>query len=284
MKRTDIEFASGGLTCRGWHYRAAGAAPRPCVVMAHGLAAVKEMGLDRYAERYVAEGYDVVVFDYRHFGASDGVPRQLIDIRRQLDDYHAAIAFARALPDADGRIVIWGSSLSGGHVMAIAAEDAILAAVISQGPRTDAIASSFAGGIAHGMRLSLHALWDLAGSLVGRAPHRVPAVGSPGELAMMNAPEAIEYLELVPAGEPFEGDVPARFLPRLSTYSPGRRLRHAKAPTLVQVALRDQTTPNAAIAAAKAAPAATLKTKTRGISRSMSGTTSNGSSPTSSPS
>lgn len=261
MQRTDISFRSGGITCRGWHYRAAGDAPRPCIVMAHGLAAVKEMGLDRYASRFAAEGYDVVVFDYRHFGGSDGTPRQLIDIRRQLDDYRAAIAFARGLPDIDGRIVIWGSSLSGGHVMALAGENLGLAAAISQGPHADAIASSFAGGLLHGLRLALHAVADAAGSLLGRAPHRLPAVGAPGELALMNAPEAIEYLDLVPEGRKFEGDVPARFLLQFSRYSPGRKLRRAKSPALVQVALRDQTTPpKAAIAAAKAAPSTTLIT------------------------
>lgn len=260
-KRTDIEFVSGGTTCRGWHYRAEGDGPRPCIVMAHGLSAVKEMGLDRYAERYAEAGYDVVVFDYRNFGASDGEPRQLIDIPGQLDDYRAAIAFARGLPDVDGRIVLWGSSLSGGHVMALAGSEPDIAAVISQGPHTDAIASSFAGGLGHGLRLGMHALWDVAGSVLGRAPHRIPAVGSPGDLALMNAPEAVEYLDLVPEGQVFEGDVPARFLLGFSTYSPGRRLRHAKAPALVQVALRDRTTPpKAAIAAAKAAPTATLKT------------------------
>lgn len=259
--REDIEFSSGGITCRGWHYRAEGDGPRPCVVMAHGLSAVKEMGLDRYAERYAAAGYDVVVFDYRHFGASDGEPRQLIDISRQLDDYRAAIAFARGLPRIDGRIILWGSSLSGGHVMALAGGEPDLAAAISQGPHTDAMASSFAGGLGHGLRLGLHAMRDAVGSLFGRAPHRIPAVGSPGDLALMTAPEAAAYLDLVPEGQEFEGDVPARFLLGFSTYSPGRRLRRAKAPVLVQVALHDKTTPpKAAIAAANAAPTATLKT------------------------
>lgn len=261
MQRTDIEFVSGGSVCRGWHYRAAGDGPRACIVMAHGLAAVKEMGLDRYAERFAAAGYDAVVFDYRHFGASDGTPRQLIDISSELDDYRAAIAFARALPNVDGRIVVWGTSLSGGHVMTLAAEDPSLAAMIAQGPHTDAIASSFASGVLTGMRLGLHATVDAAGSLFGRPPHRLTAVGRPGVLGLMNAPEALRYLDLVPPGRTFEGDVPARFVLQFSMYSPGRRLRRARIPALVQVALRDRTTPpKAAIAAAEAAPTVTLKT------------------------
>jgi hypothetical protein len=60
------------------------------------------------------------VFDYRHFGASDGQPRQLIDIAGQLDDYRAAICFARSLRGVNAkRIALWGTSLSGGHVIAV---------------------------------------------------------------------------------------------------------------------------------------------------------------------
>ena len=50
---------------------------------AHGLAGVKEMRLDAYAERFCAAGLACLVFDYRHFGESAGEPRQLLDIQRQ---------------------------------------------------------------------------------------------------------------------------------------------------------------------------------------------------------
>jgi cephalosporin-C deacetylase-like acetyl esterase len=75
------------------------------------------------------------LFDYRHFGASTGEPRQLLDIARQLDDYRAVIGWARGLDGVDPeRIVLWGSSFSGGHALALAAADARIAAVISQAP------------------------------------------------------------------------------------------------------------------------------------------------------
>ncbi len=89
--------------------------------MAHGLAAVKEMRLDAYAERFAAAGLNVLVFDYRHFGASDGDPRQLLDIKKQHQDWVNAVAHARSRPEVDAeRVALWGSSLSGGHVMAVA--------------------------------------------------------------------------------------------------------------------------------------------------------------------
>ena len=46
--------------------------------MAHGFSGVREQRLDAYAERFAQAGLAVLVFDYRHFGASGGEPRQLL--------------------------------------------------------------------------------------------------------------------------------------------------------------------------------------------------------------
>ncbi|MBE7161947.1 MAG: alpha/beta hydrolase, partial [Williamsia herbipolensis] len=87
---------SHGTRCAGWLYRAEAAdgERRPIVVLGHGLGAVKEMRLDAYAERFADAGYHALAFDYRHFGASGGEPRQLLDVDRQREDWHAAIAHA----------------------------------------------------------------------------------------------------------------------------------------------------------------------------------------------
>ena len=81
-KRDDTTFPSGDSGCAAWLYRPAhiesdDSSPRPIVVMAHGLGGVKEMRLDAFAERFTEAGYLCLVFDYRHFGASGGSPRQL---------------------------------------------------------------------------------------------------------------------------------------------------------------------------------------------------------------
>lgn len=96
---------SGGERLAARHHRAAGeelAGPggRPCVVMAHGLAATRDCGLDEFAAALAAAGTDVLAFDYRGFADSTGEPRQRADPRGQLADYHAAIAAARSLPAA----------------------------------------------------------------------------------------------------------------------------------------------------------------------------------------
>src|SRR5262245_24081717 len=115
IARTDTEFLSHGTRCAAWHYEPAGDSSHPYVVMAHGLGATRELRLDAFAERFAAAGYGVFVFDYRHFGGSDGEPRELISIRQQLQDWQAAIEHVRGLPGVDReRVAIWGSSFAGG--------------------------------------------------------------------------------------------------------------------------------------------------------------------------
>src|ERR1700758_4508227 len=102
-----IAFDSGGTRCAGIHLAGEGDGflgqdgRRPCVVLAHGFGGTVDSGLVPYAERFAAAGLHALAFDYRHFGASDGAPRQLISIRAQLEDYAAAIAHARSLPGVD---------------------------------------------------------------------------------------------------------------------------------------------------------------------------------------
>src|SRR6266481_1138854 len=136
MTRRDIEFDAEGVTLRGWFYAAEGASgPGAAVVMAHGFSAVKEMYLDSFAEVFAAAGLNVLVFDNRGFGASDGEPRQEIDPWAQVRDYRHAITYAGTLPEVDARrIGIWGSSYSGGHVLVIGAIDRRVKCVVSQVP------------------------------------------------------------------------------------------------------------------------------------------------------
>ncbi len=88
--RTDIEFDADDICL-----------PHPLVVMSHGFSAVKEMGLDDYAEVFSAAGLAVLVYDNRNLGASDGSPRQDIDPVAQRRDQTHAITFARGLTGID---------------------------------------------------------------------------------------------------------------------------------------------------------------------------------------
>lgn len=134
--RTDVGFDAAGTTLRGWLYVPDGATgPCAAVVMAHGLSALKEMGLDDYAEVFVAAGLAVLVYDHRNLGASDGTPRDEIDPVAQMRDYRHAITFAQSQPGIDPeRIGIWGTSYTGGLVLMVAALDRRVRAVVSQVP------------------------------------------------------------------------------------------------------------------------------------------------------
>lgn len=84
--------------------------------MGHGFGTPRALCLYRYAEEFAQVGYIVVVFDYRYFSESDGEPRQLLDIKKQLEDRRQALAFTRRLEGVDPhRIVGWGTSFAGGH-------------------------------------------------------------------------------------------------------------------------------------------------------------------------
>lgn len=240
-----VQFLSANLRCSADFYRPLGAGPFPVVVMAHGLGGTRNMRLPAFAERFAAAGYACLVFDYRHFGDSEGKPRQLININRQLEDWKSAIAYARGLGDVDpSKVILWGSSFSGGHVLSIAAEDTKVAAVIAQGLFTDGLASSLAMSPLISAKLSAMALLDRMGSLFGAKPIMVPVAGRPGETAFMTAPDAYDgYFNLVPPGVSVNNFAPARFAFDIIRYYPGHKTPKIQAPVLFQVCNTDSVAP-----------------------------------------
>jgi alpha-beta hydrolase superfamily lysophospholipase len=257
MRREDIEFHSGGNTCAAWLYRPEADEPQPIVVLAHGFGGVREARLWAYAERFAAAGIAALVFDYRHFGASEGEPRQLLDIDRQLDDWRAAIAFARGLEGVDAeRVALWGTSFSGGHVAMLAAEDRDVAAAISQGTFIDGPPTLRVLGPRNLLRLARAGLRDEAARLLRRPPYMLPVVGPPGSLAAMNSPDAEPgYRALFPPGVTFRNEVAARIALRLGTYRPIRHAAEIACPWLVCVLDHDVITPpRPALKAAGRAP------------------------------
>ena len=208
MARRDIEFDAEGVTLRGWFYPAEGAGcPGPAVVMAHGFSAVKEMYLDRFAEAFAAAGLNVLVFDNRCFGASDGEPRQEIDPWAQVRDYRHAITYLHTLPEVDpGRIGIWGSSYSGGHVLVVAAIDRRVKAVVSQVPLISGHANLRAlvrADFIAGFRELFDA--DRLARFQGKAPAMVPVVDK-DPLARLGAADAgLVGVVLLDRGNPGAG-------------------------------------------------------------------------------
>jgi fermentation-respiration switch protein FrsA (DUF1100 family) len=250
---SEVEFPSGAVRCAAVHLTGEGdgfrdeQGLRPCVVMAHGFAGTIDSGLLPFAERYVAAGLDALVFDYRHFGASDGQPRQLLSIARQHEDYAAAIAFARTLAGVDpDRIVLWGSSFSGGHVVPVAVADGRVAAVISQVPGMDGLATIAKlvryAGPAQLLRSTITGLKDQISAARGGAPVTIAAVGPPGSLAAMTTPDAEPGYKAI-TGPSWRNEVCARVVLGLGLYRPGRMAGALPCPILIQIADRDAVVP-----------------------------------------
>lgn len=248
--RHDVTFLSEGTPCAAWLYRPEDVENPPIVVLAHGFAAFRELRLDAYAARFAQAGYAALVFDYRFWGASGGQPRRILDIGAQQADWRAAIAYARSLDGVDTtRVVGWGSSFGGGHVLDLAAVDHALAAAIVQVPHVSGPASTFSQSPKLVGRLILAGLRDEVGSRLGRPPYRTAAIGYPGDIAMMTSPGAAELVERM-AGDRreellAENDVAARIALRIPFYSPGRNAAKITAPVLVQLAKHDDVTPYA---------------------------------------
>ncbi|KID83755.1 Esterase/lipase [Metarhizium guizhouense ARSEF 977] len=142
--RADIEFVtSDHVTLRGWFYQPANAShPLPCLVMAHGFSALKEMDLNSFAEFFVSTlPITCLVYDNRGFGDSDvqhGQPRHEIIPAQQTSDYSDAITYAQLRPEVNkDKIGIWGTSYSGGHVLWVGAVDRHVKVVLLQVPCVD---------------------------------------------------------------------------------------------------------------------------------------------------
>ncbi len=239
--RRDVTFESGGSRCAAWLYPGGPA----CIVLAHGFGAVRTARLDAYAERFAAAGLTALVFDYRHFGDSECEPRQLLNVPSQHDDWRAAIRFARTLDGVDPeRIVLWGSSFSGGHVAVLAAEDARVAAAITQVPYSDGLSALRAAGAVDAWRLIVAGVRDEVARVRGRPPFTIPIVGPPGRTAAMNSPDADPgYRGMYPPDADFRNEVAARVGLRIGFYRPFRAAPRIACPWLVCVADNDAVTP-----------------------------------------
>jgi fermentation-respiration switch protein FrsA (DUF1100 family) len=232
LMREDVTLAG---EIAAWLYRPEGASG--CVVMAHGLSAVRDMRLPAYAERFAAAGLAVLLFDYRFFGASGGEPRQVVDIGAQLEDWRTGIAYARRNFE---RVGLFGSSFGGGHVIELAAKEDAIAAAVAQCPMTDGLLASLMTPPKAAIKLGRAALQDQLGSFAGRRPKLIKAAGLPGELAVMSTPEVMPGMEsITPPDSMWINAVAARIGLKIGLYRPGRHARDITCPLLICLCEKD---------------------------------------------
>ena len=124
----SVHFSSGGAQLHGWFLPAEGN-PKGTVVHCHGNAG-NITGHFSYVAWMPTIGWNVLVFDYRGFGQSEGRPTR----EGTIADAHAAIDYVRAREDVDeSRIVLFGQSLGGAVGIVAASQRKDLRSVAIEG-------------------------------------------------------------------------------------------------------------------------------------------------------
>lgn len=254
--RRDIAFPGhDGTTLRGWLYTAEGGGKQPGVAMMHGFSATKDMALDSYAEVFAAAGLNVLVYDHRGFGESDGAPRQLIDPWVQARDLLVAIDWLAQQQGVDPqRLGVWGSSYAGGLALIAGALAPGVKAVVANVPFVGAPSQlqpdSFTR-LTAGVRNAKINTEGMIGPLA--------VVKEPGDQrhAVMPQDDAAEWFLAAgrATGARWRNEVWMADPARNADYNPAAALAHLQGPALFVVAEADlQASPDAARAAHALAP------------------------------
>lgn len=243
-KPMRIIFNSGGVNCVGYLYLPANTTDKlPCVVMGTGFGGTQDTpSIISNAEKFTKAGFAALTFDYRSLGESEGQPRQVVSIKGQIEDFHAAISYIRNHEAIDPeRIALWGSSLGGGHVITVAAEDSQIAAVVSQIP-FNGFPKNVEGRSSKDTRKVLAAmLKDMLRVFLGMTPYYIPAVGSVGELAVMASSQAQKTIDAMNS-KYWRNEVAPRALFEMMKYKPSTNASQIKKPVLVCIGEYDRET------------------------------------------
>jgi pimeloyl-ACP methyl ester carboxylesterase len=245
-QRIKTSFAYRGITCAASLYvpETADGAALPAILMVGGWGSVQEALTPPYVNRFVEAGFAVMEFDYPGWGDSAGWPRQDINPWRRVRVIDAALAHLKNLPQIDERrIVLWGTSFGGGHVVDIAVDHPEVAAAVIQVPMLDGLATVLAVPFLRLLKFGLYGIMDLfkPGSRIN-----VPTLARPGEFGSMDRDGAWEAMTLGLDGlgdKKYDNRVTARSLLTMPFYRPWRRLKRVDVPMLIVGATRDTVAP-----------------------------------------
>jgi len=233
-------FACQNTTCDAEIWLPQGVTKPPVIVMAHGFGALKDWGLQPFAQRFVDAGFAVVRFDYRGFGKSGGQPRFVVDGKEHVRDWLAVVDAVKVRTDVDGnRLGIWGSSFSGGQVLVVGSErPGVVKAVSSQVP----FVNGFQSAMQFPFKYQPLTLWyGLRDALRGdkEEPLYIPIIAK-DQFAALICPECLEgYAKLAPKGAETPNKVAARVFTTLPLWFPGHVTDRIEAPTLIVAAEND---------------------------------------------
>jgi pimeloyl-ACP methyl ester carboxylesterase len=247
---SSSHFLSNDTRCAATLHLPEGPGPFPAILMVHGWGGVQDALTLPFYGPFNRAGFAVMTFDYPGWGKSEGTPRNVINPWHRERDIESALEHLRAQPGIDARrIVLWGTSFGGGHVVKIAARHPELLGAIAQVPMLDGMAAVKAVPPTRLLRFGLSALNDLGR---GENPVYLPVVAPEGEWASMDRDGAAEAMRkglqaLVERGGPeagqYDNRVAARSLLTMGLYRPFKSLKNVSIPLLIVGATRDSVAP-----------------------------------------
>ena len=133
MQQEKINFQSEGMKVIGNLFKPQNNSremPLPAILVAGAMTGVKEQVAGQYAERIAKAGYVTLALDHRHFGESEGMPRQHEDPAKKMEDFKNAVSFLRSLDGVDKESIgACGISMGGGYMLQLAAFDRRIKAI-----------------------------------------------------------------------------------------------------------------------------------------------------------
>jgi dienelactone hydrolase len=161
VRAKEIHFYSEGIQCFGKIFSpdgVAGDTKMPAVVLAPD-AGQTAASIEKYAARFAKSGIVAMVIDYRGWGKSGGflqtvdpvktddrlrfsqmtarvrISRKRVIPQQQILDIRNALYYLQGEAGVDRtRVGVWGTGMSGGHVVVLAATDSRIKAAVAQFP------------------------------------------------------------------------------------------------------------------------------------------------------
>lgn len=215
----------------------------PAILMVHGWGGIQDALTKDFTQHFLQAGFAVMSFDYAGWGKSEGQPRNEINPWQRLRDAENALAHLKRQPQIDKtRIVLWGTSFGGGHVVDLAAKHSELMGAIAQVPMLDGMASVKSIPLPHLLRLGAYAFADL---IRFGNPVYIPVVGPIGKLSTMDRDGANDAMQrgIQEAQLDYDNRVTARSVLTMGLYQPFKRLKKIRIPTLLVAADNDTVAP-----------------------------------------
>lgn len=247
VQRIKSTFHAEGALCAATLHLPPGAdpdAPRPGILMVGGWGSVQMALTSSFVHSFVEAGFAVMEFDHPGWGDSSGFPRQGINPWRRRRVTDVALAHLKAQPWVQAeRIVLWGTSFGGGHVVDVASQHRELAGAIVQVPMLDGLAATLS---MRPWRLAQFATLGLIDAALPGMPRFIPTLAPPGGFGTMDRDQAWDALNKGLAAWPdrrYDNRVAARSVLTMPWYHPWKRLGQVDVPMLLIGARGDTVAP-----------------------------------------